>query len=157
MIEEKIARLLDEKFTEEAFEDCFLVEMKLHANNKLEIFVDSDSSITFEKCRKISRFLEKDIDEEGWLGEKYILEVSSPGITRPLKFPRQYQKNISRKIELKMDDGTKRTGILLAANDTRVRLEEKFKVKEGKKNKTNVVESDILYGNIQKAVIKVTF
>ena len=59
MIEDKITDLLEELFTTEEFSDCFLVEVKLHANRKLEVFMDCDEGITFERCRKTSRYLEK--------------------------------------------------------------------------------------------------
>ena len=49
MIEQKIESLLQEKLKEEEFADCFLVESKFHANNKLEVFIDSDSNMNFEK------------------------------------------------------------------------------------------------------------
>ena len=88
MIEQTIPQLLAEKFQESEFDDFFLVDLKLGINNKLEVFVDSDSQVTFEKCRKISRFLEEHLDQEGWLGDRYVLEVSSPGVGRPLKFLR---------------------------------------------------------------------
>lgn len=65
MIENKIIDLLDQKFKEEDFLDCFLVDLQLHANQKLEVFLDSDTGITFEKCQKISRYLEQYLDEEG--------------------------------------------------------------------------------------------
>ena len=74
-LEEKIVELLEEKFKEEEFTDCFLIDIKLHKHNKLDIFLDSDTGITFRKCQRISRYLESFIDEEGWLGEKYVLEV----------------------------------------------------------------------------------
>ena len=84
MIEAKIESLLQDKFKEEGFTDCFLLEVKLHANRKLDVFIDSDTGITFGKCQTISRYLEQYLDEEGWLGESYVLEVSSPGVGRPL-------------------------------------------------------------------------
>ena len=91
MIEDRIVELLGAKFEEEEFRDCFLVETKFHGNNKLEVFIDCDNGLTFEKCQKISRYLESFIDEKQWLGEKYVLDVSSPGIGRPLILKRQYQ------------------------------------------------------------------
>lgn len=92
MIEGRIIELLEQKFVEPDWQDCFVVEVKQHATNKLEVFIDSDDSITFEKCRKISRYLEEFLDKYLWLGEKYTLDVSSPGISRPLVLKRQYQK-----------------------------------------------------------------
>ena len=74
-VKEQIINLLQERFEAEEFNDCFIVEIN-HNNSKLEVFVDSDSTMNFEKCRILSRHLEKEIDEHGWLGEKYTLEVS---------------------------------------------------------------------------------
>lgn len=156
MIEQKIPELLEEKFQEPGFTDFFLVELKVGINNKVEVFVDSDSSVTFEKCQKISRFLEAYIDEEGWLGEKYTLEVSSPGITRPLKFVRQYVKNIGRKVEVKTGEG-KLTGKLIAANDDGIVLESDERVKVGKKKIKQKVQTEIPMAQIEKTVVKISF
>ncbi len=155
---EEIIALLDKKFEEEDFNDCFLVEAN-HNNSKLELFIDSDSNINFTKCRQISRYLEGFIDENGWLGEKYTLDVSSPGITRPLKFKRQYVKNIGRKMEIKLkEEGAgKQTGILIKVSDDHVYLEEKVRIKEGKKKVNKVLTHEIAFDNIEKAIVKFSF
>lgn len=157
VVEQKIEALLEEKFREDAFSDCFLVELKLHANNKLEIFLDSDFGITFEKCQKTSRYLEAHLDENRWLGEKYVLEVSSPGVGRPLKMQRQYPKNIGRTLEVKLEDGETRNGTLKEVGETGIVLEEKVRVKEGKRNKTEIVETEISFGSIAQAKVKASF
>ena len=157
VIEQKIESLLQEKLKEEEFADCYLVESKFHANNKLEVFIDSDSNMNFEKCRKISRYLESHIDKNNWLGEKYTLEVSSPGVERPLLFLRQFQKNIGRKVEVTLKDGSTKTGVLLKADDEKLCLEEKIRVKEGKKKKTQIVETEIPFAEINKTIVKIAF
>lgn len=157
MVEDKITALLEEKFREDAFADCFLVDLKLHAHNKLDVFLDSDFGITFEKCHQISRYLEQYLDEEQWLGEKYVLEVSSPGISRPLMMQRQYPRNIGRKVEVKLNDGDKRTGTLKEVEEDHIILEEKVRVKEGKRKKTEVVETEISFSSIEHTKVKVTF
>lgn len=157
MVEDKITALLEEKFREDAFADCFLVNLKLHAHNKLDVFLDSDFGITFEKCHQISRYLEQYLDEEQWLGEKYVLEVSSPGISRPLMMQRQYPRNIGRKVEVKLNDGDKRTGTLKEVEEDHIILEEKVRVKEGKRKKTEVVETEISFSSIEYTKVKVTF
>lgn len=156
MIEQKIPELLEEKFQEPGFTDFFLVELKVGINNKVEVFVDSDSSVTFERCQKISRFLEAYIDEEGWLGEKYTLEVSSPGITRPLKFVRQYVKNIGRKVEVKTAE-QKLTGKLIAANEETITIESDERVKVGKKKIKQKVQTEIPMAQIEKTIVKISF
>ena len=157
MIERKITELLSEKFTEEDFQDCFLVEIKAHQNKKIEVFVDSDSSLTLDKCRRLSRFLEKHIDEQGWLGEKYTLEVSSPGIGRPLQFLRQYTKNIGRKVDIELLDGETRTGQLISADETSVTIEEKLQIREGKKKKTVIQQTALPLSDIKKTKVKISF
>ncbi len=154
----KIEALLEEKFKEEEFQDCFLVEIKLaDGRNKLEVFVDSDTGIDYTKCRKLSRYLETYIDEGKWMGEKYILEVSSPGITRPLKFLRQYKKNIGRKVEVKLKEGGKEEGVLKEVNETEIVLEQKVRIKEGKKKINKVLATPIFFENIKETKVKISF
>ncbi len=157
MVEDKIKALLEEKFREDAFSDCFLVDLKLHANNKLEVFIDSDFGISFEQCQKISRYLEQYLDEELWLGEKYVLEVSSPGVGRPLMMQRQYPKNVGRKVEVKLKEGGKRSGVLKEVEEDRIVLEEKVRTKEGKRKKTELVETEIDFNSIEETKVKITF
>ena len=159
MIEQKIEKLLIEKFKDELFADCFLVEVKLHANYKLEVFVDSDSGLTLAKCQKISRYLEKYIDEDQWLGERYVIEVSSPGIRRPLTLLRQYKKNVGRKIKIIfIEDGRKKQeGKLVDANEIACFIEEKVVIKNGKKKIRTTEITEIPYDAIKKAVIKPAF
>jgi ribosome maturation factor RimP len=156
-LEEKIYELLAAKFQEEAFQDCFLVEFNLNGPHKLEVFIDCDSGLTFDKCRQISRYLESYIDQEGWLGEKYTLEVSSPGLTRPLKLERQYRKNIGRKVEVTLNDGSTKTGTLKAAGDTAITIEEEVTTKERKKKKTTVVQTELPFEQIKKTMIVISF
>lgn len=157
MIEEKIQSLLQEKFQEEAFADCFLLEIKEGANKKIEVFLDSDSGITFEKCQKISRFLEEHIDANGWLGDTYTLEVSSPGISRPLELWRQYPRNLGRTLEITLQDKSVRNGILTAVHPDHILLKEEIKTKEGKKTSIERVETAIPFAHIAKAIVKISF
>ena len=156
-IEEKINHLLAEKFQEEDFADCFLVNIDLHKDNKLEVFVDSDSGLSLGKCQKISRYLEGFIDGENWLGEKYTLEVSSPDLTRPLKLKRQYKKNIGRSLEITLSDDTIKTAELKEVGEEGIKVEEIVVVKEGKKKKKMVVLTELPFDNIKKTMVVISF
>ena len=157
MISAQLTQLLEAKFQEEEFADCFIIEIKNLQNKRVEIYVDSDSGITFKKCQQLSRHLEAEIDEKGWLGEKYTLEVSSPGITRPLKFARQYPRNIGRKLEVKQLEGETKTGTLIEVDEKQITLESKQRIKEGKKKKTVIVQDIISFDNIKETKVKITF
>ncbi|GAB4244924.1 MAG: ribosome assembly cofactor RimP [Saprospiraceae bacterium] len=157
LLEERIRELLDTKFQEQAFQDCFLVELHLHGGNKLEVFIDCDSGVTLEKCQQVSRFLEAHIEENQWLGEKYTLDVSSPGLSRPLKLWRQYRKNIGRTVAATLLDGEVRTGILKEVHEDYILLEEKRTEKVGKKKKTVSVETELPFEQIEKTMIVISF
>lgn len=159
VIEERTRDLLEQKFQEEEYQDCFIVEVKYNpANKKLQAFVDSDSSMTFRKCQRLSRFLESYIDEEQWMGEKYTLEVSSPGVDRPLLLPRQYKKNVGRRLEVSLnEDDKKYKGNLIEADDQGIVLESQQTRKQGKKKIKEMVQTEIPYDQINKAVVKITF
>lgn len=121
-----ISQLLVEKFIEEDFSDCYLVELSTNNSNKIDVYVDSDSGMTVGKCAKISRYLERFLDEKIFIDTKYTLEVSSPGIDRPL-IPRQYFKNIGRNIEIINDNNEIINGILESVDENGIVLVEKIK------------------------------
>lgn len=155
---ERIALLLEEKFaTDDGFSDCFIVEIDLKPGQQLYVFADSDSGMTFEKCQKLSRYLESHLDENGWLGEAYLLEVSSPGIDRPLKFPRQYAKNIGRTLWVRTLDKTEHEATLKSADDAQIVLTQTVVEKDGKKKIKKEVETTLPYDQIEKAIVKLKF
>jgi len=157
VIEEKIKELLVAKFEEPDFKDCFLIEIELKGEHRLEVYLDSDEGLSFGKCQKISRYLESHLDEEKWLGEKYTLEVSSPGVGRPLKFQRQFPKHVGRKLQVKTTAGDKLEGRLTEVTDEHIKLTWKERVAEGKKKKNVQFEREVSFDEIDKAIVKISF
>jgi ribosome maturation factor RimP len=154
---------LDEKFeTEETFHDCYLVDLTL-AGNKLTVFVDADEGLSLKRCQQISRFLEERIEAGHMMPEKYILEVSSPGVDRPLLMKRQYVKNIGRslKVELKQEEeGRKKEtvkGVLTKVGEETITLEYEEKIKEGKKKKKIKTEREIPFSQIDRSKVLISF
>jgi len=132
----------------------FLVDVKMHSNGKLMILVDGDQGIGIDDCVAISRHVGFHLEEESVLETAYNLEVSSPGIDTPLVLPRQYTKNIGRTLSIKMDDGTKREGILSSITEDAIVIEEKTKEK-GKKAET--VEAVIPISKITETKVLISF
>lgn len=156
-MEERINDLLEALFTTEEFSDCFLVEIK-QSGKKLEVFVDSDDRMDFEKCRAISRHIEREyLDVEKPMGDVYTLDVSSPGVGRPLKFYRQYPKNVGRTLEVQTTDGDKYTGQLVKVAPNAITLSAKVRKQEGKRKKTVVEEIEIAFDAIKKSTVKISF
>lgn len=148
---------MEQKLAEPDFQDCFWLDVQLYPNNKLEVILDSDTGISFDTCRRISRHLEATIDEESWLGPKYTLEVSSPGVDRPLKLQRQYPKHIGRKLAVKMEDGSKYEGRLTTVDDATITLTYKERRKEGKKKVTEEIVTQLVLTDIAEAKVKISF
>ncbi len=81
----------------------FLIDIMFRGSDKnvvMEIFVDNAEGVTTEGCAEISREFSKILDEQLGITEKYRLDVSSPGVDRPLKFIEQYPKHTGRKFEI---------------------------------------------------------
>jgi ribosome maturation factor RimP len=139
-----LAELLD---TEEYLEN-FLIEVRSNGS-KYEVFIDGDEGMTFAKCRKISRYLEAKLEESGAVGEKYTLEVSSPGAERPLTQWRQYGKHSGRKLKVVMNDGTVREGTLTEIGEDIIFLTEK--------KKKDMVNHEIPFSDIKESVVQISF
>jgi len=66
----------------------------------IELFVDSEGGVTLDLCQEISKSLVQEIEKNKTLAGTYRLDVSSPGLDRPLKFPWQYRKHAGRIVEV---------------------------------------------------------
>jgi len=152
----EIDKLINQGLTEQNLSDMYLIECRIKGN-KIEIFLDSDEGVSFLKCQKLSRWLEAIFDEKKTFGDNYVLEVSSAGIGSPLKFLRQYQKNIVRIIDIKYGTGNQVRGILSAVIDDMIHVTYETKVKEGKKNKKITVTEQIKFNDIIESKIKISF
>jgi ribosome maturation factor RimP len=144
----KIEALLELKFREEEFQDCFIVDITIGKNNKVQVFVDCEHGVSLATCSQLSRHLESWLDESLVLGEKYTLEVSSPGLERPL-IKRQYPKNTGRQIRVKTVEGAVITGLLEKVTD------ENISVRVEQKKESALVE--ISFEQIEESKIIVSF
>jgi ribosome maturation factor RimP len=97
----------------------------------LRIFIDRDGGVTLDDCAAVSRELAEILDVEDFIGGRYNLEVSSPGLNRPLKKLSDYERFTGRLVKIRTfelltdDDGNKRktfTGVLLGVEGGIVRL-----------------------------------
>jgi ribosome maturation factor RimP len=145
----EITDWLTEKFKEEEFLDCFLVDLKIHNNNQLKVYIDSDSSFTSGRCVAITRALRNYLEESDVLGPDFSLEVSSPGLDRPLQFKRQYRKNVGRELELTTTEDEKLIGELIGVDEEAIEL--------SWKKKKEIINKRILFEDIEKAKIKISF
>lgn len=159
-LEKIIADELALKLVQPGFEDLFVVEIQVSPGPKIAVFLDSDVALTIARCTEMSRYLENFLETNGHVGERYTLEVSSPGVGKPLKFERQFVKNIGRLLTVHTHDSVKALeGKLVAADKDKIVLEWEEKIApEGKKKKELVkMQAEIPYANIKNAVVQIVF
>lgn len=94
------------------------VEYQTHGRNALlRIYIDSENGIAVEDCEKVSRQASAVLDVEDPISGKYTLEVSSPGLDRPLYKLEHYQRFVGAQIEVRLRmplDGQRKWRGLLA-------------------------------------------
>lgn len=134
--------------------EAFIVEIKSAPGNDITILLDADNGITIDTCIQINRLLVKYIDEAQLFPDgQYSLEVSSPGVDRPLKLHRQYTKNIGRKVEVLQMDGTKLEGVLTQVEESHIIVQ----VTEGKGKTLTKKDVQILFTEIKHTIVLITF
>ena len=78
--------------------------VKEGANWYLRAYIDKENGITVDDCEEVSRALSDLLDEEDFISENYILEVSSPGLDRPLKKEKDFARSIGKDVEVKLSE-----------------------------------------------------
>ena len=126
-IEARTEKLLEPIMEENRFEMVDVEYVKEGGNYYLRAYIDKENGITIDDCELVSRALEAKLDEEDFIDDAYILEISSPGLGRALKKDRDLQRSIGKEVDVKLFsavDGQKAlTGILAAWNDTEITLD----------------------------------
>ena len=68
----------------------------------LRVYIDKEGGITIDDCEIISRALEEKLDAQNFIEDSYILEISSPGLGRPLKKEKDFERSIGKEVEIKL-------------------------------------------------------
>lgn len=114
--EAKTEELLQPLVDAHGFELVDVEYVKEVGNWYLRAYIDKPGGIAVDDCEVISRALSDKLDEEDYIEDSYILEVSSPGLGRPLKKEKDFKRSIGREIEVRtfraIDKQKEFTGIL---------------------------------------------
>jgi ribosome maturation factor RimP len=112
--------------------------------------VDGDSPLNLDQVTSVSRIISELLDEATFMGETpFTLEVTSPGVDRPLTAPRHFKKNVDRLLKVIKVDGSEVVGRILSNTDQDVTLT----VAEKKETREEVVA----LADIKRAVVEIEF
>jgi ribosome maturation factor RimP len=115
--------------------DIEISEENEHKYYRIYIQKDDGSSVNLDECAEVNRIISPIFDVEEPISDAYFLEVSSPGIERPLKTKEHFKNSIGEKVKITMNDGSKIIG----------------KLQEVTEDKINVKNKIIPFSNIKKA------
>lgn len=124
----RVAELVEEVI---AGTDVFVVEVDVRGSGGsrvVDVFIDSDENLDVRKLAEINREIGFLLEMEDLIPGRYDLNVSSPGLDRPLRFPRQYRKNVGRplRVHYRKADGSGTTeleGTLAGVRDDAIELD----------------------------------
>ena len=112
--------------------------------------VDGDASLNLDQVTTVSRVISELLDEAAFMGETpFTLEVTSPGVDRPLTQPRHFAKNVDRLLKIIKLDGSEITGRILSNTDHDVTLTVALK--------KETVEEVVTLTDIKRAVVEIEF
>ena len=112
--------------------------------------VDGDASLNLDQVTSVSRVISELLDEAAFMGETpFTLEVTSPGVDRPLTQPRHFAKNVDRLLKIIKLDGSEVTGRILSNTDHDVTLTVAVK--------KETTEQTISLSEIKRAVVEIEF
>jgi ribosome maturation factor RimP len=112
--------------------------------------VDGDASLNLDQVTSVSRVISELLDEAAFMGETpFTLEVTSPGVDRPLTQPRHFAKNVDRLLKIIKLDGSEVTGRILSNTDHDVTLT--ISVKK------ETTEQTVPLADIKRAVVEIEF
>lgn len=138
-------------------DEIFLVEVNIKGkpgNQKIQVFIDGDQYVDVDECSKISRKLSDELEGRDLIEGRYIIEVSSPGVDKPLKLIRQYPKHIGRELEVITRNKKKYQGALLGVIDEEIEIS----IKSSKiKKELNSESLKLSLGDIEEAKVVLRF
>jgi ribosome maturation factor RimP len=149
-ITDQIAALVTPAVQAQGFflEDVHLVSPGKH--RIVTCIVDGESALNLDQVTSVSRVISELLDEAPFMGETpFTLEVTSPGVDRPLTKPRHFLKNHDRLLKVVKNDGDVVTGRITASSELDVTL-----LVETKKESGEVV---VAYSDIKRATVEIEF
>ena len=125
--EQKTEEILQPIVEEHGFELVDVEYVKEGSNWYLRAYIDKPGGITVNDCETVSRKLSDILDEKDYIDDAYILEVSSPGLGRPLKKEKDFKRSLGEEVEIRtyrmIEKQKEFTGILRAYDETTVTIE----------------------------------
>ena len=143
---DRVMAITEPVVTEAGYDLEDLTVMAAGRRRQVRVIISSDHGVDLDEAAAVSRAVSEALDDSGAMGEiPYVLEVTSPGVDRPLTLPRHWRRARTRLVKIVLTDETSITGRVVSFDDAEVTLS----VEE-----TAVV---VPFTTIEKAIVQVEF
>nr|WP_090343656.1 ribosome maturation factor RimP [Mycolicibacterium malmesburyense]CRL74792.1 ribosome maturation factor [Mycolicibacterium malmesburyense] len=149
--QKEVIELLDGEFARAGYEIEDVTVDPAARPPRITVVADGDDGLDLDSIAQLSRTASALLDEADARWAPYVLEVTSPGVDRPLTAEKHYRRARGRKVELTLSDGTQLTGRIGETREGVVRLV----VRAGRQAGFSVRELPL--DGISKAVVQVEF
>lgn len=99
-----VAELVESVVTPLGYELVGVEYIPQGKNSVLRVFIDSENGVVLEDCEQVSRQLSSVLDVEDPIKGQYLLEISSPGLDRPLFKLVDYQRFVGQQVKIRLHD-----------------------------------------------------
>lgn len=135
---------------EQAGLDCEEISTRTVGNREqITVVIDKDGGVDLDSVAEMSSALSSLLDDAAGFDEPFVLEVTSPGVDRPLTLPRHWSRARGRLVEVATHDGSSLTGRIIENDDDGARIDVTTK---GRTDSVRVAYADVL-----RAVVQVEF
>ena len=145
--EQKTEKLVLPIIEENNFELVDVEYVKEAGNWYLRVYVDKEGGIAVDDCEVVSRALSDKLDVEDFIEDSYILEVSSPGLGRPLKKEKDFVRSIGKEVDIHLYKSIDRqkefTGVLKSYSKEEIILQ--------------IEDNDVSFDRTNVALIRLSF
>ncbi len=145
----QVIELLGEEFARAGYEIEDVVIDTRTRPPRITVIANGDNALDLDTIATLSRSASALLDGLDSIGDRYVLEVSSPGVDRPLTSKKHFRRARGRKVEIALSDGSQLTGRVGETRDDTIALV----VREGR----DWTVREIPLAEIAKAVVQVEF
>lgn len=114
----------------------------------LRIFVDKAGGVALADCENVSRQLSAVLDVKDLIPNAYVLEVSSPGIDRPFRTDRDYERSLGKAVKVQYSVGEQQSetvvGTLLEVNDQEIMIRREERMQSIRRDAIRRVHQEII-------------
>lgn len=143
---DRVMAIAEPVVTEAGYDLEDLTVMAAGRRRQVRVIISSDHGVDLDEAAAVSRAVSEALDDSGAMGETpYVLEVTSPGVDRPLTLPRHWRRARTRLVKILLTDETSITGRVVSFDDAEVTL--------------SVEEAAVVvpFTTIEKAIVQVEF